>query len=81
MPAMVSDQNVVPNVDTTVLGVYVDYNGQVKDRLRVGGGARIDTALMKVRDGGANTRLYEAYKGETRLSARDTNPAANGRVT
>jgi iron complex outermembrane receptor protein len=80
MPGMVTDQNVVPNVDTTVTGAYVDYSRQVNDRLRLGGGARIDTGLMDAGGGAANLGLYEAYKGTAALRARDTFPSANARV-
>lgn len=79
MPAMMMDQNIVPNMDTTVTGAYVDGSRQVGERLRVGGGVRVDTALMETR-GSANLNLYEAYKGTPALKARDTAPSANGRV-
>jgi iron complex outermembrane receptor protein len=77
---MVSDQNVIPNVNTTVAGAYVDFNRALTDRLRIGGGARIDAAKMYVR-AAADEAIYLAYKGDARLENRDVNPSANGRVT
>jgi iron complex outermembrane receptor protein len=72
---MVADQNVVPNVNTTIVGSYVDWNHSITDRLRVGAGARLDTANMRVRNLAANTRLYQAYKGTADLERRDTKPS------
>jgi iron complex outermembrane recepter protein len=80
-PMMVTDQNIVPNVNLTVAGVYLDFDRSLTDRLRVGAGARIDTAKSYVRSRTVNTNLFEAYKGSNRLSRRDTNPSANARLS
>lgn len=80
MAMMVADQNIIPNVNTTVSGAYGEWNKSLTDRIRVGAGARLDTANMYVRSAAANTNLYEAYKGVSNLQRRDTNPSANARI-
>lgn len=80
-PALVADQNIIPNVNTTVAGAYAAYQRSLTDRIRVGGGVRLDTAHMYVRSRSLNQALFEAYKGETGLARRDTNPSGNARLT
>ena len=79
-PMMFNDQNTVPNVNTTVAGAYIDYSKSLTDRLRIGAGARLDTANMYARSSTVNTALFEAYKGVSNLRKRDTNPSANARI-
>jgi iron complex outermembrane recepter protein len=81
MPAMVLDQNILPNVNMTVAGAYMDFERSITDRLRLGAGARIDSANSYVRSPSVNLNLFEAYKGASRLSRRDTNASANARMT
>jgi iron complex outermembrane receptor protein len=80
-PALVADQNIIPNVNTTVAGAYAQYQRSLTDRIRVGGGVRLDTAHMYARSRNVNQALFDAYKGETALARRDTNPSANARLT
>ncbi|MCW5979499.1 MAG: TonB-dependent receptor [Bryobacteraceae bacterium] len=75
--AMVTDQNVIPNVNTTVAGAYLQWSKSVSDRLRLGAGARLDTANMYARSSSVNLRLFEAYKDVSNLRKRDTNPSAS----
>jgi len=77
---MVADQNIVPNVNTTVAGAFADWNKSLTDRIRIGAGARLDTANMYVRGPAVNVNLFEAYKGVSNLDRRDTNPSANLRI-
>jgi iron complex outermembrane receptor protein len=79
MPAMVADQNIVPNVNTTTAGFFADWNYNITDRIRVGAGARFDTANMAVRSTTINTNLLLAYKGVANLDKRDSNPSLNAR--
>ena len=81
MPMMVADQNIIPNVNTTLAGAYIQWSRQVTDRLRLNAGVRLDTANMAVRSRTLNLNLLEAYKGAANLERRDTNPSANGRLT
>ena len=74
------DQNVVPNVNTTVAGAYVDFNKSLSDRLRVGAGGRFDTANMYAQSSTVNISLFQAYKGISNLSRRDNNPSGNARA-
>lgn len=76
----VADTSLIPNVNTTVAGGFADYRRGVTDRLRIAGGARLDTAKMYVRDRAASTALWQAYKNTDQTSRRDTNPSANFRV-
>ena len=78
---MNTDQHILPNVNTTVAGAYADYNKSLSDRLRVGAGARFDTANMYARAADVNRSLYEAYKGTSDLSRRDNNPSGNARAS
>jgi iron complex outermembrane receptor protein len=74
------DQNIVPNVNTTAAGAYVDFNKSLSDRLRVGAGGRFDTANMYARSSTVNISLFQAYKGVSNLSRRDNNPSGNVRA-
>lgn len=78
---MVVDQHIIPNVNTTVFGVYADWNKKITDRLRVGAGVRLDTANMYVRGNNPNDALWLAYKAATGTTVRNTNPSANARIT
>lgn len=78
---MVQDQHIIPNVNTTVTGAYADWSYNFTDRLRVGAGARLDTANMYVRADNATAGLWQAYKGTAALESRNTNPSANGRMS
>jgi iron complex outermembrane receptor protein len=78
---MVTDQHIVPNVNTTLVGAFVDWNKSITDRLRVGAGLRLDTANMNVRASNPNDALWLAYKGTTATERRNTNPSANARIT
>lgn len=69
---MVADQNVLPNVNTTIAGAYADWNHSFNDRFRIGAGARFDSANMAVRNTAADTSLYLAYKGTVDPKQRDT---------
>ncbi len=79
-PQMFTDQNIIPNVNSTIAGAYVEYGKSLSDRLRVGGGLRIDTAHMYTRSQAMNVNLFEAYKGAAPSPVRDTNPSGNARV-
>lgn len=74
---MVIDQNIVPNVNTTFAGAYVNWSKSLSDRLRAGAGIRLDTANMHARSTPINRDLLEAYQGTFGLERRDTNPSAN----
>lgn len=78
---MNTDQNAVPNVNTTVAGAYLDYSLSVTDRFRIGAGARLDSGAMYVRGAGVNLNLFRAYKGVDQLRNHDLNPSANARLT
>ncbi len=73
---MVMDQSILPNVNTTVTGVYSDWKRSLTDRIRIGAGLRLDTAQMEVRKRDPELALYRAYKGVDGLMRRDTNPSA-----
>jgi iron complex outermembrane receptor protein len=77
---MVLDQDIIPNVNTTILGAYADWKYNLTERLRIGAGARIDTANMYVRKQSPELALYRAFKGVDNLSRRDTNPSAQVNV-
>jgi len=77
---MFADQNIIPNVNTTVAGAYLQWSRQFTDRLRLTTGARLDTANMYARSNTIDLNLFEAYKGAANLERRDTNPSANVRV-
>jgi iron complex outermembrane receptor protein len=78
---MVADQNIVPNVNSTIAGFYADYSRNLTRRLRLGAGGRLDTANMYVRSASVNESLYLAYKGVSGLSRRDTNASWNLRAS
>jgi iron complex outermembrane receptor protein len=73
---MVTDQSVIPNVNTTIVGAYADWKYNVTDRFRIGAGFRIDTANMYARKESPDLGLYRAFKSVDDLSRRDTNPSA-----
>lgn len=77
---MFTDQNIIPNVNTTVAGAYLEWSRRFTDRLRLTAGARFDTANMYVQSSTVNVNLFEAYKGVSNLQRRDTNPSANIRI-
>ena len=77
---MSTDQNIIPNVNTTVAGAYLQWSRQFTDRLRLTTGVRLDTANMYARANMIDLNLFEAYKGAANLERRDTNPSANARV-
>jgi iron complex outermembrane receptor protein len=78
---MVADRAVIPNVNSTVAGGYLDWGRSLTDRLHLSAGARLDTANIYLRDFGAGLTLYQAYHGVAPTARRDTMPSANFRAT
>lgn len=79
-PGMITDQPAIPGVGTNVTGLYADYNGQLTERLRMGGSLRIDRAAMEAAASGINTNLYVAYSYTARLAQVDANPSGSIRL-
>ncbi|MFB3814205.1 MAG: TonB-dependent receptor domain-containing protein [Terriglobales bacterium] len=77
---MNTDQNIIPDVATLAIGAYLDYKHNLGEKVLLSGGVRIDHSGMETASA-APTSLYYAYKGTRRLSAADTQPSANMRLT
>jgi len=76
-PAGYAAQASIPNVNTTVAGLYAQYHRRFLDRLQLFTGARFDSARSEARSNGLNTDLYWAYKDTRSRSATDTSPSGS----
>ncbi|MFN3814078.1 MAG: TonB-dependent receptor domain-containing protein [Aquificaceae bacterium] len=70
-------QFVIPDVDTTSLGIYGEYRRMLSERTRLVAGIRLDTTETKADSSKANKDLYYAYKNTRSTSKTDTYPSGN----
>jgi len=74
-------QNSIPDVETTSVGAYADYRRALTDRLSLTVGGRLDRARTAADPLRANTNLYFAYNSTRSISANDTLPSAQARLS
>ena len=74
-------QNSIPEVETTSVGAYADYRRALTDRLSLAIGGRLDRARTAADPLRANTNLYFAYNSTRSISANDTLPSAQARLS
>ncbi len=77
MMSDIKGQFVIPDVDTTSLGLYGEYRRMLSEKTRLVAGIRLDTAETKADSSKANTDLYYAYKNTRSTSKTDTYPSGN----
>jgi iron complex outermembrane receptor protein len=75
-----TDQHAIPAVRTVVGAVYADWDKAFRNHIRLGGGARLDTARSEAQ-GRPNSNLFQAYKNTALEPVRDTYPSANARLS
>jgi iron complex outermembrane receptor protein len=73
-------QSMVPGVTVRTGGVFAEYLRALGGGLELAAGGRLDQARSEADAGRANTSLYEAYQGTSRLEASDTLPAGKLRL-
>jgi iron complex outermembrane receptor protein len=80
MAGMYRDQTYIPDVNTSVAGIYGMYHKLLLNKLDLNAGVRVDAARNDPQSATVNSNMYWAYKNTTRLARTDVNPSANLRL-
>jgi iron complex outermembrane receptor protein len=80
MAGMYRDQTYIPDVNTSVAGLYGMYHKLLLNKLDLIAGVRLDAARSDPQSTTINSNLYWAYKNTTQLARTDVNPSANFRL-